>query len=189
MALNNTVRIIGGKWRGKKLSFPSDSPIRPTLDHVRETLFNWLQPYIIDSHCLDAFAGSGALGIEALSRGAERVTFIDHNTTTLSQLKNNLHSLDTNNYDCFCLKLPENLSLLTSPAYDIIFLDPPFHTDLLNQTLNALITSHLIKAETLIYFETSIHHQFNENKKNSAWEIVKYKKTKRMVYGLLQKQP
>lgn len=183
MALNNTVRIIGGKWRGKKLSFPANSPIRPTLDQIRETVFNWLQPYIADSVCLDAFTGSGALGIEALSRGAAHVTFIDHDVATLAQLKNNLHALNTHDYDSFYLKLPDQLSKIKSKAYDIIFLDPPFNTDLLDKTLDALASSELIKPSTLIYFETISRYQINED---NPWELVKFKKTKRIAYGLFK---
>lgn len=183
--LTNTIRIIGGKWRGKKLSFPTNSPARPTLDQIRETLFNWLQPVIHGSRCLDLFAGSGALGIEALSRGASHVTFIDQDATTLAHLRHQLQTLNANNSEALRLSMPEGLSQINSPAYDIIFLDPPFNSDLLDQTLNALASSPLVKAGTQVYFETSSHHALNFDE---VWNLYRHKKTKRISYGLLEKQ-
>lgn len=181
--LTNSIRIIGGKWRGKKLSFPAHSPARPTLDQIRETLFNWLQPVIHDSVCLDAFAGSGALGIEALSRGAAHVTFVDNDTATLAHLRDHLQELDVNNHNSLRLSLPEKLSQIKSPAYDIIFLDPPFNTDMLDRTLEALATSTLVKPGTLVYFETTARHEFNPE---GPWRLMRHKRTKRLAYGLLE---
>src|SRR5690348_7428800 len=91
------VRIIGGEWRGRKLRFPAITDLRPTPDRVRETVFNWLAPTIQGAHCLDLFAGSGALGIEALSRGAAHVTLIDQNREITHYLKQQLAILKTNN--------------------------------------------------------------------------------------------
>lgn len=185
MALSNTVRIIGGKWRGRKLSFPINSPARPTLDQIRETLFNWLQPVISESRCLDAFAGSGALGIEALSRGAAHVTFIDQDVTILKHLRSELDAFNVDNFETIRLSMPTNLSQITTPPFDIIFLDPPFDSDLLEQTLKALTISQLVKPGTLVYFETNARHEliFDEN-----WVLHRHKKTKRISYGLLLKK-
>ena len=85
----NEVRIIGGKWKGRKLSFAASKTLRPTLGRVRETLFNWLMADVEDARCLDLFAGSGALGFEALSRGAREVTFVDNNHHAATALRNN----------------------------------------------------------------------------------------------------
>ncbi|MES2204836.1 MAG: 16S rRNA (guanine(966)-N(2))-methyltransferase RsmD [Pseudomonadota bacterium] len=187
--LSNTIRIIGGKWRGKKLSFPANSPARPTLDQIRETLFNWLQPIISESRCLDMFAGSGALGIEALSRGAAHVTFVDQDASTLMHLSRQLQELNANNSETLRLSMPAGLSQISPPAFapvfDIIFLDPPFDSDLLDQTLNALATSPLVKSGTQVYFETSSYHEFNFSDK---WTLHRHKKTKRISYGLLTYQ-
>ncbi len=180
--ITNSIRIIGGKWRGRKLSFSAESSIRPTLDQIRETLFNWLQPVISESRCLDAFTGSGALGIEALSRGAHHVTFVDQDTATLAHLRTHLQELNANNCESLRLCMPEGLSQICSPAYDIIFLDPPFHTDLLNKTLDALACSALVKPGTLIYFEAAARHEFALN---DQWTLQRHKKTKRISYGLL----
>lgn len=181
--LTNAVRIIGGKWRGKKLSFPAHSPARPTLDQIRETLFNWLQPFVQGSRCLDAFAGSGALGIEALSRGAAQVTFVDQDVTTLTHLRRQLEELGADNAETLRLSMPIGLSQVAPPAFDIIFLDPPFDTNLLEQTLNTLASGVLVTSGTLVYFETNSHHELNFAK---DWEIYRHKKTKRISYGLLK---
>ena len=87
-------RIIGGKWRGRKIKFDDAEGLRPTTDRIRETVFNWLQPYIHQSRCLDAFAGSGVLGFEALSRGAQEIVFIEKNLKTVKRLKENINTLD-----------------------------------------------------------------------------------------------
>ena len=89
------VRIIAGLWRGRKLPVLNAEGLRPTGDRVKETLFNWLMPYIVDSHCLDCFAGSGSLGFEALSRQAKQVTFLELDKTVANQLKKNLQTLKT----------------------------------------------------------------------------------------------
>ena len=91
---NNEVRIIGGQWRGRKLRFPDRPDLRPTLGRVRETLFNWLAPDIHGAHCLDLYAGSGALGFEALSRGAAEVTFVERDRKAASALQANVELLN-----------------------------------------------------------------------------------------------
>lgn len=181
--LTNSIRIIGGKWRGKKLTFTANSPARPTLDQIRETVFNWLQPVIRESQCLDMFAGSGALGIEALSRGAAHVTFVDQDTRTLTHLSIQLKELGAVNSKTLRLSMPTGLSQICPPALDIIFLDPPFETDLLDKTLQSLTTSTLVKPGTLVYFETNSHHTFDFDK---VWELHRHKKTKRISFGLLK---
>ena len=92
----NQLRIIGGEWRGRKLRFPDVPNLRPTPDRVRETIFNWLMPVIHGARCLDLFAGSGALGLEALSRGASYTTFVDSHKKATQALKSHLDLLDVN---------------------------------------------------------------------------------------------
>jgi 16S rRNA (guanine966-N2)-methyltransferase len=127
---NNTapggqVRIIAGRWRGRRLPVPGAEGLRPTGDRVRETLFNWLGPYIEGAHCLDLFAGTGALGIEALSRGAAAAWFIERDAIVAGKLRESLQRLG-----CTAgrVVIADALALLSQPPqrFDIVFLDPPF---------------------------------------------------------------
>ena len=124
-AAAGTYRIIGGEWRGRRALFPDEGGVRPTGDRVRETLFNWLQPIIHGSRCLDLFAGSGALGIEALSRGAAEVVFADRHPALIRAIESNLGLLRAEGAHCVC---GDAERFLASPGrpFDIVFLDPPF---------------------------------------------------------------
>jgi 16S rRNA (guanine966-N2)-methyltransferase len=135
----NELRIIGGNWRGRRVRFPPFEELRPTPDRVRETLFNWLQPAIVGSRCLDLFAGSGALGLEALSRGAARVVFVDHERKIVEHLHATLSMLKAQGAEA---KLAEARRYLESPVetFDIVFLDPPFADQSL-QTICAMLES------------------------------------------------
>ncbi|MDY6945488.1 MAG: 16S rRNA (guanine(966)-N(2))-methyltransferase RsmD [Pseudomonadota bacterium] len=126
----NRLRVVGGRWRGTKIDFPAIDAIRPSPDRVRETLFNWLQQHSVGANCLDLFAGSGALGIEALSRGASAVTFVDrepqvgrHLLQTLQRLGATGASVETQDAVRFLERTPR--------PFDVVFLDPPFASTLL----------------------------------------------------------
>jgi len=121
------LRIIGGQWRGRFIDVPQDTAVRPTPNRVRETLFNWLQNAIAGARCLDLFAGSGALGIEALSRGAGAVTFVDSNSALTGALKKQLLRLGAQ-APVVCARA-EDFIVQTSERFDIIFADPPFDLD------------------------------------------------------------
>src|SRR6202044_1338078 len=122
----NSVRIIAGTWRGRRIHFPDMPALRPTPDRVRETLFNWLQHSIVDSRCLDLFAGSGALGLEALSRGAKEVVFVEQAQQAARALQAELQRLGGTPR----ARILEQgaARYLRGPAqpFDVIFLDPPF---------------------------------------------------------------
>jgi len=148
----NELRIIGGSWRGRRVKFPSLSELRPTPDRVRETLFNWLQPVIAGSRCLDLFAGSGALGLEALSRGAARVAFVDREPEVIKHLHLALSTLKAEGAEP---KLAEARRYLELPpeAFDIVFLDPPFAHESL-QTICALLEARgWLAPSAFIYIE------------------------------------
>lgn len=149
---NNEVRIIGGQWRGRKLKFPATGGLRPTLGRVRETLFNWLAPEIHDAHCLDLFAGSGALGFEALSRGAAEVTFVEQDRKASEALKANAELLSANAR----IRRTTAARYLGghTETYDLIFFDPPFDDRRAGDLLPILISKHL-KNTGLLYFEIS----------------------------------
>ena len=150
----NEVRIIGGKWRGRKLRFPNVSGLRPTMDRSRETLFNWLQGYLPGAHCLDLFAGAGALGFEASSRGAACVDMVDNNARVIQSLQAAHQQLAATNIEIF---RRDGLRFLASAQkrYEIVFLDPPFASDLATQALTHLYTEQgrLLTANALVYVE------------------------------------
>src|SRR5690606_1934717 len=149
--LPHRLRIVGGRWRGMRIDFPPIEAIRPTPDRVRETLFNWLQPHIVGATCLDLFAGSGALGIEALSRGAEQVTFVDREPRIARHLKATLERLGARGAD---VKTADARTCLAQPSrrFDIVFLDPPFASNLLAETFERLASGWL-RPNALIYVE------------------------------------
>lgn len=120
-------RIIGGRWRGRRLNFPSMNGVRPTGDRVRETLFNWLQPVIEGARCLDLYAGSGALGLEALSRGAGEVVFVDRQAPSVRAIEGHLRTLGAEGASCVCQDARRFLRGPSKP-FDVVFLDPPFGT-------------------------------------------------------------
>ncbi|SHF28121.1 16S rRNA (guanine966-N2)-methyltransferase [Microbulbifer donghaiensis] len=145
------LRIIGGRWRGRKLSFAPVEGLRPTGDRLRETLFNWLQFQLPEARCLDLFAGSGALGLEALSRGAAAVDFVELNRNAAQTLKAQLDLLQADQGRVHNCSAADFLAR-TQSRYDIVFVDPPFAGDLWQQTLAAL-ADHLAD-EALVYVET-----------------------------------
>lgn len=147
------IRIIGGQWRGRKLPVPDSPGLRPTTDRVRETLFNWLAPHMVDARCLDCFAGSGALGLEALSRYASTATLLEKDRLVAQQLQKNLVTLGANNGKAIAT---DTLSFLAQggEAHDIVFIDPPFRKGLLEDTLSLLEHNGWLAAEALIYVES-----------------------------------
>lgn len=138
----NKLRIIGGRWRGTRVAFPDLPAIRPSPDRVRETLFNWLQDYVPGARCLDLFAGSGALGLEALSRGAAHVTFVDREPAIGRHLTATLRRLSCEDA---AVHLEDALRWLqrAPQPFDIVFLDPPFASDVLTQVCARLAAGWL----------------------------------------------
>jgi 16S rRNA (guanine966-N2)-methyltransferase len=148
------LRVIGGSWRGRKLSFIPEEGLRPTPDRIRETLFNWLTPEVHGARCADLFAGSGALGIEALSRGAGYCDFVDRSPTACTQISRHLEGLNAKNTGhCHRLSASDFLSQATG-VYDVIFIDPPFSKPLASPTCHLLQDSGLLSKEALIYLES-----------------------------------
>lgn len=153
------LRIIGGKWRGRKLSFPAVDGLRPTGDRVRETLFNWLQPVVPGARCLDMYAGSGALGLEALSRGAASVQFIDLDRHAAQHVQAHLQLLDANTKGAVIAGDAIQWLGQTEPGarvFDLVFLDPPFQRDLWQASIAALENSRCLAPEAYIYIEAPV---------------------------------
>lgn len=150
-----TLRIIGGQWRGRKLPFVGAEGLRPTGDRIRETLFNWLMPDLPGARCLDVFSGSGALGLEALSRGAEAATLLELNTQAATQIEQNLRLLQS---DRGRVVRTDSLSWLQhkndGSPYDVVFLDPPFQQDLWQAAIEALELNGWLSPNAAIYIET-----------------------------------
>jgi 16S rRNA (guanine966-N2)-methyltransferase len=147
---SNSVRIIGGEYRSRVLHFPDQPGLRPTADRVRETLFNWLGQRLDGLICLDAFAGSGALGFEAASRGAARVLMLEPERQAHLALLNNVRLLGSNVVDVLRRDARTHLTS-TRERYDLIFLDPPFASDLLTEVLPLAAT--LLNTDGRIYAE------------------------------------
>jgi 16S rRNA (guanine966-N2)-methyltransferase len=131
------IRIIGGQWRGRKLPVPDSPGLRPTTDRVRETLFNWLAPSMVDAHCLDCFAGSGALGLEALSRYAASATLLEMERGVAQTLQQNLATLKASNAKVVNTNTLSFLAQKGTP-HNVVFVDPPFRKGLLEETLSLL---------------------------------------------------
>lgn len=139
------VRIIGGKWKGRKLRFQGGANLRPTLGRVRETLFNWLRPEITGMRCLDAFAGSGILGFEALSQGAAEVVFVEQQARTVQSLQAAAAELGAESQAQVVKADIRGYLRRAEEPFDLVFIDPPFaQPELLTQTLAALVSQGLL---------------------------------------------
>lgn len=181
--MKQVIRIIGGHYRGKKITFPDSAGLRPTPDRVRETLFNWLMHDIRNARCLDAFAGSGALGLEALSRGAAEVCLIEQNQSTFKHLQTVISSFNTPQLTLLNRNACDYIRQ-TNQIFDIIFLDPPFDTPLLSTCLPLLYERPILPPGGLVYIESP--HEITLP--SSQWETLKQKQAGQVNYGLIKKQ-
>jgi len=180
----NEVRIIGGEWRGRRLRLAPGAAIRPTPDRVRETLFNWLQPVIAGARCLDLFAGSGALGIEALSRGAREVVFVDRDPRVARQIRTALADLGVAEPQ---VQVSEALRFLRRDAlpFDVVFLDPPFASGLLAPTCALLEERGWLRDQALVYLETA--RREGEPALPAGWQIRKSGRAGEVGYYLAER--
>jgi 16S rRNA (guanine966-N2)-methyltransferase len=151
--MTNTVRIIGGEWRGRRIRFPGRAVIRPTPDRVRETLFNWLMAKVPGSRCLDLFAGSGALGLEALSRGAEHATFVERDRESAASLRETAALLAPGRATVVQGEAIAWLATVPRP-FDVVFLDPPFSDGLLAQSMRLLAERGWLADDAFVYLES-----------------------------------
>lgn len=182
-----SIRIIAGKWRGRQIKVLPHIGVRPTPNRVRETVFNWLTGSLNGANCLDLFAGSGALGFEALSRGANHVTFVDAQIPIVKSIKETATILNAHN-ECDII-LSDGLRYLRHPKpnqkpFDIIFLDPPFATILLNSSLEILTTHPQVTDNTLLYIESS--KVLDPQRLPARWQLLKQKVAGEVAYHLVQ---
>ncbi len=174
----NKVRINGGELRRRVISFPDAEGLRPTPDRVRETLFNWLGQTLYGRTCLDLFAGSGALGFEAASRGAERVVMVEKNPAVLRALQDNIKKLACASVVTHCR---DGLEFVSRDAmrYDVIFLDPPFGSDYLPRLLEIL--PQRLNENGLLYVESGAALTVPQ-----PWQVLKSGRAGQVHYQLLR---
>jgi len=178
------VRIIGGVWRSRLLNVPGAEGLRPTPDRVRETLFNWLRPYLPGARCLDLFAGTGALCLEALSRGAGSVVMVEKSDHAVQALRRNLERLGARDAEVIQADAVEYLERLPE-AFDIVFIDPPFRSDLIPRCSTLVEERGWIRPGGLVYIEAPSRMQALPIP--STWELIRSQKTGQVGYHLVRK--
>ena len=185
-ANKGSFRIISGKYKGRKFEFLPSKDLRPTPDRLRETLFNWLGQVIDHKTCLDLFSGTGSLGLESLSRGAHKVTFIEKNFEHFDKLKSYIEKLDA--IEDISIINKDVLAWLdeTNDEFDLIFVDPPFYEQLAEKVLLKIKTKSLLAKSGNIYLEVEkdLDLSFLENN----WEVIKETNSGRKKYLLLKEK-
>ncbi|CAK0744824.1 16S rRNA m(2)G966 methyltransferase [Gammaproteobacteria bacterium] len=184
---SNQLRIIGGQWRGRRLPFPDAVGLRPTPDRVRETLFNWLQGVVTGARCLDLFAGSGALGLEALSRGAAKTVLVEHNPMVATALRKHLVQLDTVGHGQVVQADAMNYLQGPSQPFDIVFLDPPFHQGWIARCCPLLEERGWLAQGAWIYLETEVG--LSPEPLPLGWELVRTRQAGQVGYHLARYLP
>ena len=180
----NQLRLIAGTWRGRKLPFAPVPGLRPTPDRMRETLFNWLGPVIREARCLDLFAGSGALGFEAASRGAAGVVLVDSHAKVVRSLRHQVEALGARQVSVVQAECSRYLGGQAHPM-DIVFLDPPYHENLLPGCIGQLESAGWLAPEAWIYIETG---QDTELEFPGNWETYRSKTTGQAFSRLMRRQ-
>lgn len=185
----NHFRIIAGEWRSRKLAFPGDvESLRPTTDRIRETLFNWLQQKIPGARCLDLFAGSGALGLEALSRGAGYCCFVEAHADSVRNIREHLATLECDHGRC----VHDDAARFLKPGcpdkpFDIVFLDPPFGEHHLEPVCAALESGGWLAPSAWVYLESSIREAPPEVPAN--WRDHREKAAGEVRFQLFVREP
>lgn len=176
------LRIVAGKWRGRLLTVAAVPGLRPTSERIRETLFNWLAPRLDGARCLDLFAGSGALGFEALSRGAAAVTFVEYARPALRALRDSVSRLEA---DAAAIRSEDAYRLLrTTPEkpFDIVFLDPPYRDESISELCRLLQRHRWLAPDARVYFEQDKRQAPAELP--DGWSVQKQKTAGQVRYTL-----
>lgn len=179
------LRIIAGEWRSRRLPVPDAPGLRPTPDRVRETLFNWLAAMLPGARCLDLFAGSGALGLEALSRGAGHCLFVESSRSVAAQLSRNIEVLGAT--DRARVHCGDALALLAGPPdrpYDLVFLDPPFNQQWVIRCLPALVEHGWLGERAWVYLETGVNEPATALP--AEWQLHREKVAGQVSYRLFR---
>lgn len=181
--MKNQIRIIGGEWRSRQLTFNDIPGLRPTPNRIRETLFNWLQMDIHGSRCLDLFAGSGALGFEAASRGAQAVVAVEQDSNACRALHENIVKLDARQIKIVQGEVFRFLATASAEPFDIVFMDPPFGFHLIEQTGQWLEDKGWLSKQAKIYVEVESGNDCLE-KLPANWRLMKSKTAGEVSYSL-----
>ena len=179
------VRIIGGQWRGRLINVPEGEGLRPTPDRVRETLFNWLAQIIPGARCLDAFAGTGVLGFEALSRGASYVEMVDKDKNVIAALQKTAISLATEAVAIYQAQAPFGLKRVQQP-FDVVFLDPPYQADLVIPSIQYLEENAFLAPRAWIYLEANV--KMTQVDLPANWHLQKEKRAGQVYYHLVLRE-
>jgi len=182
MAKDGFIRLISGKWRGKKLVVKDKEGLRPTTDRTKETLFNWLMHDIRDANCLDCFSGSGSLSFEALSRYAQSATLLERDKSVAEQLRENLKILKVDNASVVETDSIHYLQQTATQTYDLVFIDPPFNKGLVQPCCTALENNGYLTAQAIIYIE--VEAQLENLQIPENWKLLKQKSTAQVSYQL-----
>ncbi len=181
--LKNQIRVIGGEWRSRQIVFYDVPGLRPTPSRVRETLFNWLQTDVPGSRCLDLYAGSGALGFEAASRGAKIVVQVEQDNNACRALHENIAKFKSNQITVVHSDVFRFLASYNQEPFDIVFLDPPFGKGLSEQTCQWLEDKNWLNKHAKIYLETESRHQALADMPEN-WSLLKSKTAGEVTYQL-----
>ncbi len=185
LKMENKLRIIGGEWRSRQLKFSPELGLRPTPARIRETLFNWLRHDILGRDCLDLYAGSGALGFEAASRGAKSVTQVEQNSIACQHLAANAMVLKANQIKCCQTEVIHFLDG-NIQAVDVVFLDPPFSKNLAIQTCQCLEDKGWLKANAKIYLEVEAELELTQMP--PTWKCLQHKIAGKVGYYLFTRE-
>ena len=178
------LRIVAGNWRSRFLEIAHVEGLRPTSERIRETLFNWLAPQIHGARCLDLYAGTGALGLEALSRGAASAVFVEVSRIAAQQLRTNVELLKAEKATVLQQDALEYLDSKPDEKFDIVFLDPPFAADLLDETCRLLAQQQVLAERALIYLEQD--RSKGEPELPEGCQVLKNKTAGNVRYMLVQ---
>ena len=178
------LRIVAGIWRSRLLEIADVPGLRPTAERVRETVFNWLTPHLAGARCLDLFAGTGALGLEALSRGAAEALFIEASPVAARMLRKNIATLEAKKATVRATDARKYLGKSGADQFDIVFLDPPFADELLGDLCKSLAESSILATNALVYIEED--RATPEVVLPPDWQILKTKSTGNVRYSLVK---
>ena len=181
------LRIVAGKWRSRLLLIADVPGLRPTSERIRETLFNWLAPTIHGSRCLDLFAGTGALGLEALSRGAAEATFVESSPIAAATLRDNIAALGASAADVCQIDACDYLQSAMHGKFDIVFVDPPFAAEMHADVCRLIAAAGVLSNEAWIYLEED--RQEPEADLPRGWQTMKTKHAGNVRYSLVKADP